>query len=165
MEISRAETGSSRTRISGSASAPGQWRCAGAGRRRTCVDSGHSVRAAVRRFHHGAGIFLALGLRVALVFTSRALREWSRSSGADSASRRDSERRFAPWRAARAVFRVKRRQSLPPMMSVPEVGGSIIVTMRARVDLPQPDSPTTARVLPRSRVKLAPSTAFRSQAP
>ena len=31
---------------------------------------------------------------------------------------------------------------------MPEVGGSISVTMRASVDLPQPDSPTTASVLP-----------------
>ena len=31
-------------------------------------------------------------------------------------------------------------------MRVPDVGGSIRVTMRASVDLPQPDSPTTASV-------------------
>ena len=30
---------------------------------------------------------------------------------------------------------------------------------RAKVDLPQPDSPTTASVLPGARVKLAPATA------
>jgi hypothetical protein len=36
-------------------------------------------------------------------------------------------------------------------LSDPEVGCSIMVTRRARVDLPQPDSPTTASVLPRQR--------------
>ena len=46
------------------------------------------------------------------------------------------------------------------MLSEPAVGCSIMVTRRARVDLPQPDSPTTASVLPRSSVKLAPSSAF-----
>ena len=35
----------------------------------------------------------------------------------------------------------------------PRVGGSIIVTSRASVDLPQPDSPTTASVLPASTVE------------
>jgi hypothetical protein len=50
--------------------------------------------------------------------------------------------------------------SFPAICSEPEVGVSIMVTRRARVDLPQPDSPTTASVLPRSTVKLAPSSAF-----
>ena len=36
--------------------------------------------------------------------------------------------------------------SWPDIWSDPEVGGSIMVTRRARVDLPQPDSPTTASV-------------------
>jgi hypothetical protein len=49
---------------------------------------------------------------------------------------------------------------LPDILSEPEVGVSIMVTRRARVDLPQPDSPTTASVWPRLTVKLAPSSAF-----
>ena len=46
------------------------------------------------------------------------------------------------------------------MLSEPEVGCSIMVMRRASVDLPQPDSPTTASVLPRAMVKLTPSSAF-----
>ena len=46
------------------------------------------------------------------------------------------------------------------MFSEPDVGSSIMVMSRANVDLPQPDSPTTASVLPRSIAKLAPSSAF-----
>lgn len=40
--------------------------------------------------------------------------------------------------------------SAPISVSWPAVGFSISATMRARVDLPQPDSPTTASVHPRS---------------
>ena len=50
--------------------------------------------------------------------------------------------------------------SCPAITREPDVGCSIMVTRRARVDLPQPDSPTTASVLPRWSVKLAPSSAF-----
>ena len=49
--------------------------------------------------------------------------------------------------------------SRPSMVSAPEVGGSIRVTMRASVDLPQPDSPTTASVRPGSTAKDTPLTA------
>ena len=38
---------------------------------------------------------------------------------------------------------------------------SIMVTTRASVDFPQPDSPTTASVFPASSAKLTPSTARR----
>ena len=54
--------------------------------------------------------------------------------------------------------------SVPSIMRWPEVGRSIIVTMRARVDLPQPDSPTTASVRPAVSEKLAPATAFSNAA-
>jgi len=37
---------------------------------------------------------------------------------------------------------------LPSSVSDPAVGSSIIVTIRAKVDFPQPLSPTTASVLP-----------------
>jgi hypothetical protein len=50
----------------------------------------------------------------------------------------------------------------PSISMVPEVGGSIIVSMRASVDFPQPDSPTTASVEPRSTSKLTPLTACSS---
>ena len=55
--------------------------------------------------------------------------------------------------SARTVgaWRYRRRRCV----SVPAEGGSIIVTRRASVDLPQPDSPTTASVRPASSVKLA----------
>src|SRR5213594_254180 len=45
------------------------------------------------------------------------------------------------------------------MRNWPPVGVSISETMRARVDLPQPDSPTTARVLPAWTEKDTPPTA------
>jgi hypothetical protein len=45
------------------------------------------------------------------------------------------------------------------MRSVPPLGGSISVTSRASVDLPQPDSPTMPSVLPVSSVNETPSTA------
>ena len=44
-------------------------------------------------------------------------------------------------------------------MSVPAVGASIMVTMRASVDFPQPDSPTTASVRPASTSNDTPQTA------
>ena len=43
----------------------------------------------------------------------------------------------------------------------PAVGFSISATMRASVDLPQPDSPTTASVRPASIVNETPPTACR----
>ena len=46
------------------------------------------------------------------------------------------------------------------MVNSPAVGGSSSVATRARVDLPQPLSPTTANVLPASRLNETPSTAF-----
>ncbi len=48
----------------------------------------------------------------------------------------------------------------PSMENVPDVGFSTMAIMRARVDLPQPDSPTTASVLPALSAKLTPSTAL-----
>jgi hypothetical protein len=45
------------------------------------------------------------------------------------------------------------------MNSSPALGASISVMMRARVDLPQPDSPTMASVLPFSTEKETPFTA------
>jgi hypothetical protein len=49
--------------------------------------------------------------------------------------------------------------SMPSRVSIPSVGFSISVTIRASVDLPHPDSPTTARVLPCSMAKEMPPTA------
>ncbi len=49
--------------------------------------------------------------------------------------------------------------SVPSKRTVPAVGSISRSTRRAVVDLPQPDSPTSARVSPRSSVKEMPSTA------
>jgi len=49
--------------------------------------------------------------------------------------------------------------STPPRCRWPEVGVSIIVICRASVLLPQPDSPTTASVLPACSWKDTPSSA------
>ena len=46
------------------------------------------------------------------------------------------------------------------MRTSPALGGSSPTTMRATVDLPEPDSPTRAKVSPRWIVKPTPSTAF-----
>ena len=50
--------------------------------------------------------------------------------------------------------------STPSITSRPAVGGSIIVSTRAKVDLPQPDSPTMARVRPAATVNDTPASAF-----
>ena len=47
----------------------------------------------------------------------------------------------------------------PSIRSSPPVGASIMVMMRASVDLPQPDSPTTASVWPRSTLRSMPLSA------
>ena len=52
--------------------------------------------------------------------------------------------------------------STPSSISVPALGFSIRVTSRASVDLPQPDSPTTASVLPVSSENEIPFTACNS---
>jgi hypothetical protein len=49
--------------------------------------------------------------------------------------------------------------SAPASSSAPLVGASIIVSWRASVLLPQPDSPTTASVLPACNVNDTPSSA------
>ena len=51
--------------------------------------------------------------------------------------------------------------SWPPIATRPRVGRYRPAISRATVDLPQPDSPTTARVTPLPIAKLTPSTAFR----
>ena len=61
-------------------------------------------------------------------------------------------RRFLVARPASATL-------APAIHNSPPVGGSIIVIWRAKVDLPQPDSPTTARVLPRASSNDTPSSA------
>ena len=50
--------------------------------------------------------------------------------------------------------------SAPSMASVPALGASMRVTRRLSVDLPEPDSPTTASVSPAARVKETPASAF-----
>ena len=45
------------------------------------------------------------------------------------------------------------------MCTVPEVGFSSAMTMRASVDLPEPDSPTTPRLRPAVIVRLTPLSA------
>ena len=48
------------------------------------------------------------------------------------------------------------------MTTSPDVGGSRPTTMRATVVLPEPDSPTSAKVSPFPMSKLTPSTALRN---
>jgi hypothetical protein len=48
------------------------------------------------------------------------------------------------------------------MITSPEVGGSRPTTIRATVVLPEPDSPTSAKVSPLAMSKVTPSTALRN---
>ncbi len=54
---------------------------------------------------------------------------------------------------------------MPSMMSEPALGSSIIVTRRPSVDLPEPDSPTTASVLPALKVNETPASALTRPVP
>ena len=72
------------------------------------------------------------------------------------------------WNTICTARRMRRRsalvavaESMPSRVKLPAVGGSIWVISRASVDLPQPDSPTTARVLPGTTLNDTPSSAFR----
>ena len=66
-------------------------------------------------------------------------------------------RRRSRWRcAASALLDI----DTPSMMTSPRVGGSRPTTMRATVDLPEPDSPTRAKVSPLPMAKDTPSTAL-----
>ena len=51
--------------------------------------------------------------------------------------------------------------SMPSMVTVPAVGRSRPTTMRATVDLPEPDSPTSASVSRRPMANEMPDTALR----
>ena len=71
------------------------------------------------------------------------------------------------WNTICTPSRIRRRSASvtvavgwPPSSRSPSLGGSRRAAIRARVDLPQPDSPTTASVVPRARVNDTPSTAF-----
>ena len=81
-------------------------------------------------------------------------------SCADSSSRADPERRFAgrgdagAWRGRRSV-----RRSSPLQMTAPREAGIRRRMARARVDLPEPDSPTRPTVSPRATSKLTASSA------
>ena len=145
----------------GSASARARWRCAGAGRRRTCAGSGRSAPGASPT----RAIMCAAASRRSAALMSRRL-IFSGSSRIAPIFWRGLSEPYGSWktictsRRSRArACRSARAMSTPSMISEPPVGGSIIVTIRASVDLPQPDSPTTASVLPASSVKLTPSTA------
>ena len=134
------------------ASARARSRCAGAGRPRTCADSGRSARAAGRPW--------------------RASRARARRAAAGGEVGVDRERRLQDRadllaRIERAVGVLEHHlhrlaqlallapadvstASTPASSSVAADGGSISATTRASVDLPQPDSPTTASVRPAS---------------
>jgi hypothetical protein len=66
----------------------------------------------------------------------------------------------ASRRKARNAFAFNAPRSRPSKRTVPASGSISRSTSRLTVDLPQPDSPTSASVLPASTVKLTPSTAL-----
>ena len=66
---------------------------------------------------------------------------------------------FAPQALARRM-RSPAPTSSPSISSAPAVGVSIMVSRRASVDLPEPDSPTTASVRPASSANETPASAF-----
>ena len=57
--------------------------------------------------------------------------------------------------------RRKPRTSAPPRVIVPSVSGDRPIAARARVDLPDPDSPTRPTTAPEGTTRLAPRTAVR----
>ena len=71
--------------------------------------------------------------------------------------RRTSSRGRAP--------RVSGLTSRPSKRTVPDRGATIPTAARARVDLPQPDSPTSPTIAPRSISRLAPATARTGSSP
>ena len=98
----------------------------------------------------------------------RAERQRSRrSSGADSGSRRNSPGRPSEPRAGSAAVphgRTRRGARFPPSKEIFPFRrlGEPGMTQRARVDLPQPDSPTTPSVVPFFIVNETPSSACTS---
>ena len=69
--------------------------------------------------------------------------------------------RFACWNAMPAIF-TGPLTSAPAIATVPAVGRCRPVTRRIRVDLPQPDGPTTATNSPRRTFSVIPSRAITS---
>ena len=67
-------------------------------------------------------------------------------------------RRRSFWRSAKAA---RLDIETPAMVTSPAVGGNSPTTMRATVDFPEPDSPTSAKVSPLAMSKDTPSTALR----
>ena len=67
-------------------------------------------------------------------------------------------RRRSFWRSA---ARAAAHMSMPSMLTVPAVGRSKPTVMRATVDLPEPDSPTSATVSCLPTAKETSVTAFR----
>ena len=69
------------------------------------------------------------------------------------------------WRIGRSCRSVSVARSVPSRSMPPEVGLSSRTSALAMVDLPQPDSPTMARVPPRGTVKQTSSTARKTSLP
>jgi hypothetical protein len=71
-------------------------------------------------------------------------------------------RRRRRWRAAALAGWA---MGMPSIVTAPEVGGNRPTTMRPKVDFPEPDSPTSAKVSPRAMSNDTPSTAVRTCRP
>ena len=114
---------------------------------------GRRARAARRR---------ARAVRVAARGRARRARRRaaSRPSGAGSATSTDSGTPSAGARARAAARAVSSGVTArPSKTTLPAAGRTSPTAARARLDLPQPDSPTRPTIWPRSTVRLAPATA------
>ena len=153
-------------RVGGQARA--RCRCAGAGRRRTRADTWRRRPGRGRR--GAAARHAVLGLAPSSLARPNAL-----IGSATMRATRQRGLRLAngSWkiicRRWRNLCRSRRRagahMSMPSMVTLPAVGGRSPTVMRASVDLPEPDSPTSASVSPRPMLKETSVTARSSAAP
>ena len=143
------------------ASGRGRWRCAGAGRPRTCADNGRTGPAAARPCAIIARAAASPRVPVAaMVDRQRFLQDRAHRLARIERAIRVLEHHLHATQQPAAFGAARRRVGSPSISRSPAVGGSSSVAMRASVDLPQPDSPTTASVCPALSANETPSTAL-----
>src|SRR4029077_18697694 len=96
----------------------------------------------------------------------------SASASCDPIFRRGLSDEYGFWKTIWSLARSRGRPRLvkvvssrPSNSTVPAVVGTSPTDARARLDFPQPDSPTSPTIWPRSTVRLAPATARRRSRP
>ncbi len=116
-----------------------------------------SSSSATRAVHSAPRITLC-------TFSGSATQSPTRSRGfSEVAGSWNTKPNFA--RTGRSCFWVMAVMSWPRILTVPVVGFCSAATQRPIVDLPEPDSPTRPRVLPRSMLNVTSSTALNAAEP